>query len=113
MAGIGIFLLPFGQGNSTLGTYGPQSGLLAVKSIDSIELSTGSRESLGAGLALRSGRTQAFHLYRYFTDQAFGSDHQRQLGHALFMSGKGRGKPRQHHYEIASPTPDRHVRAPN
>jgi len=83
--------LPFGQGNSTLGTYGPQSGLFAVKSIDSVELSTGSRESLGAGFALRSGRTQAFHLYRYFTDQAFGSDHQRSLGYPLFVPSKGRG----------------------
>jgi hypothetical protein len=75
LADIGIFLLPFGQGTSALGTYGPKSGLFAVKSNDSNELSTGCRESLGAGLTLRTGRTQAFHLYRYFTDPAFGSDY--------------------------------------
>ena len=68
-----------------------KSGLFAVKSNNSIELSTGCRESLGAGLALRSGRTQAFHLYRYFTDRAFGSDYQRILGCALCMPTKNRG----------------------
>lgn len=76
LADIGIFLLPFGQGKSALGTYGPQERPFAVKSNDSIELSTGCRESFGAGLALQAGRTQAFHLYRYFTDRVFGSDYQ-------------------------------------
>jgi hypothetical protein len=76
LAGIGIFLLPFGQGHLRSGLTVTKSGLFAVKSNDSIELSTGCRESLGAGLALQSGRTQAFHLYRYFTDRAFGADYQ-------------------------------------
>jgi hypothetical protein len=52
-----------------------KSGLFAVKSNDSMELSTGYRESRGAGLALESGRTQTFDLYRYFTDRAFGFDY--------------------------------------
>jgi Radical SAM superfamily len=75
-----------------LGLTVTKSGLFAVKSNDSIELSTGCRESLGAGLALPSGRTQAFHLYRYFTDRALGSDYGCILGCALCMPTKNRGK---------------------
>jgi hypothetical protein len=64
------------RGHLRLGLTVTKSGLFAVKSNDSIELSTGCRESVGASLALKSGRTQAFHLDRYFTDRAFGSDYQ-------------------------------------
>jgi hypothetical protein len=64
------------RGNLRLGLTVPRAAFSQSKSNDSIELSTGCHESLGAGLALQSGRTQAFHLYRYFTDLAFGADYQ-------------------------------------
>jgi hypothetical protein len=68
------------RGTLRLGLTVAKSGLFAVKSNNSIELSTGCRESFGASLAfpsaLPSSRTQVFDLYRYFTHRAFGSDYQ-------------------------------------
>ena len=110
LVAIDIFLLPSGQGKSAPGTYGHQERPLVVKSNDSYEMSTGYRESRGAGLALESVRTQAFYLHRYFTDRALGMDDRQILGRALCMSTEHGGNII---YEIACPPPRGYVRAPN
>ena len=68
-----------------------KSGLFGVKSNDSIELSTGSRESLGAGLALRSGPDSGLSFAPVLHGPSSRVGSSTIAGHALFMPRKGRG----------------------